>query len=88
MSHLRQSLQTLSNQSDQIDQTLAPISTGPLQSILRGLLDNLLRCPSGMQRLRAYLYATLLCYLHMTQDREAKVQTFRGENSLRHITFF
>ena len=46
MAHLRQTLTNQFNESEQ-SRSLAPLSSGPLQSILRGLLNNLLRCPSG-----------------------------------------
>ena len=46
MAHLRQTLSNQFNESEH-SRSLAPLSSGPLQSILRGLLNNLLRCPSG-----------------------------------------
>ncbi len=71
MAHLRQ---TLSNQTDESDksQSLGPLASGPLQSIFRSLLNNLVRCPVGMQRLRARLYSSLLSYLHMTKEKQEK----------------
>ena len=68
MGHLRCCMQTISGSYIELDSTLA---AGPLQSILRGLLTNIIKCPVGMQKLRSYLYTTLLSYLHMTRDRES-----------------
>ena len=70
MAHLQQ---TLSNRTDGSDshraQSLGPLTSGPLQSIFRSLLNNLVRCPIGMQRLRAHLYTSLLSYLQMTKEK-------------------
>ena len=80
MAHLRHTLSVSSEREQEQGNAVHVANAGPLQSILRRLLNNLLVCPSGMQRLRSYLYATLLCYLNMTKERETELGSYRGNN--------
>ena len=66
MAHLRQSLL----QSTGPDRSLGPLAGGPLQSIFRSLLNCLVNCPVGMQRLRTHIYSSLLSYLQMTKEKQ------------------
>ena len=83
MAHLRQTLSNSSDMGGSQGTAIHQANAGPLQSILRRLLDSLLVCPSGMQRLRSYLYATLLSYLHMTKERETELDHYRGNYRLK-----
>ena len=47
------------------------LQAGPMQGILRGLLDGLLQATSGQQLSRAYLYGVLLYYLQLTSEQTA-----------------
>ena len=47
------------------------LQAGPMQGILRELLDGLLQATSGQQLSRAYLYGALLYYLQLTSEQTA-----------------
>ena len=48
------------------DSLLPSLYSGPLLAIMSGLVESVLKAPTGMQQVRAYLYGSLLYYLSMT----------------------
>lgn len=58
------------------DPVLTVLYSGPLHAILKGLAESILLSSSssslpGVQRVRAYLYGSLLSFLHLTSERPA-----------------
>ena len=51
--------------------SVSRLQTGPMQGILKGLVDGLVQATSGQQLSRAYLYGALLYYLQMTSKQAA-----------------
>jgi len=51
-----------------IDALLSALYSGPLHRIMRGLMENIMKAPAGMQHVRAYLYGALLYYLLLTKQ--------------------
>ena len=47
------------------------LQAGPMQGILKGLVEGLVQATSGQQLSRAYLYGALLYYLQMTSKQAA-----------------
>lgn len=54
------------------DALLSALYSGPLHGIMRGLIENIMKAPAGMQRVRAYLYGALLYYLLLTKQEKGK----------------
>ena len=54
------------------DTLLPSLYSGPLLAIMRGIMENILKAPAGLQQVRAYLYGSLLYYLTMTRDQGTK----------------
>ena len=54
------------------DALLSVLYSGPLHGIMRGLIENIMKAPAGMQRVRAYLYGALLYYLLLTKQEEGE----------------
>ena len=57
------------------DPVLTVLYSGPLHAILKGLAESILLSsspsPQGAQRVRSYLYGSLLSFLHLTSERPA-----------------
>ena len=52
-----------------LPQTLSSaLYSGSLHGIMRGLMENIMKAPAGMQHIRAYLYGALLYYLLLTKQ--------------------
>ena len=45
------------------------LQPGPMQGILKGLVEGLVQASSGQQLSRAYLYGSLLYYLQLTNEQ-------------------
>ena len=54
-----------------ISDTMATLQLqpGPMQGILKGLVEGLVQASSGQQLSRAYLYGSLLYYLQLTNEQ-------------------
>ena len=51
--------------------SVSRLQAGPMQGILRGLVEGLVQATSGQQLSRAYLYGALLYYLQLTNEETA-----------------
>ena len=51
--------------------SISRLQPGPMQGILRGLVEGLMQATSGQQLSRAYLYGALLYYLQLTNEQAA-----------------
>ena len=51
--------------------SVSRLQAGPMQGILRGLVEELVQATSGQQLSRAYLYGALLYYLQLTNEETA-----------------
>ncbi|KAL5475599.1 hypothetical protein EMCRGX_G025430 [Ephydatia muelleri] len=74
ISHLKATVSLATGQ--QSDPVLTVLYSGPLHAILKGLAESILLSSSssslpGVQRVRAYLYGSLLSFLHLTSERPA-----------------
>lgn len=70
MSHLKATV-SLANTGQQSDPVLTVLYSGPLHAILKGLAEGILLSSLGAQRVRAYLYGSLLSFLHLTSEHPA-----------------
>ena len=60
--------------------SVSRLQAGPMQGILRGLVEGLVQATSGQQLSRAYLYGALLYYLQLTN--EDATDQFTGEHCI------
>lgn len=68
------------------DTSISRLQPGPMQGILRGLLEGLVQATSGQQLSRAYLYGALLYYLQLTSEQTA--DQFTGNHYVAVITVY
>jgi len=59
--------------------SISRLQPGPMQGILKGLVEGLIQATSGQQLSRAYLYGALLYYLQLTDEQSA--DHFTGTHS-------
>ena len=59
--------------------SMSRLQPGPMQGILRRLLEGLIQATSGQQLSRAYLYGALLYYLQLTSEQNG--DQFTGNHS-------
>lgn len=65
--------------------SISRLQPGPMQGILRGLVEGLMQATSGQQLSRAYLYGALLYYLQLTNEQAA--DHFTGSYPLTAIPY-
>ena len=58
--------------------SISRLQPGPMQGILRRLLEGLMQATNGQQLSRAYLYGALLYYLQLTSEQNGDQFTGNG----------